>query len=258
MTRERFTVVESLVLLAGTIGLLISGGALLQGRAPFWGLLPSEIFVVAAPTLLAARVGRVAPAGLGLARPSLRGILGGLLVGAGGFYLTTSIIEAAIERVAPPPPILRDELHRLIGGRPLAVELAVLALAPALCEELVFRGAILRAFLPHGRALAVFVSALGFALFHLEAYKVPPIFVLGLLFGLAATVGRSLAPSVAAHFANNAIVVALVHTRHDDPPPIASALGAALASASVAAIAAGLVLVQQGSRGSLKTRDLSG
>lgn len=257
MTRERFGLVESLVILASTIGFLATGGALLQGRFGFWGLVPSELVAVAGPTVLALFIGRVAPAGVGLRRPSLRALAGGILVGAGGFYLVTAIVEASIEKVAPPSPELRASLHGLIGGRPLAVEIGVLAVLPALCEELVFRGALLESWRVKSGALAVLTTSIAFGAFHLDAYKLAPIVCLGALFGTVALRARSIFPSILAHATNNAIVVALVHYRRDDPPPIASGAGAALACASAVAIAAGIALARTRSGASQESPSLS-
>lgn len=244
--KDRLGVVESVLLLVCTVGLLFTGGGLLQARFGFSGLFASELCAVLAPTVLVWRVKRLAPAAIGLARPTVRSIFGGLLVGAGGFYLVSAGIEALVERAAPLPPALKSELQRLMfppgGMRPLAIDLAVLAITPAICEELLFRGALLTAWRPAGKWIAVASTALAFGLFHGWIYKLPPTVALGLLFGALAWRARSIAPSMVAHATNNALVVILVRYGYEDPPAIGSTLGLALAGGSAVAIAAGLAL----------------
>jgi sodium transport system permease protein len=240
---EALPVVDSLVLLAGATAALATVGGLVQQRFGWAGLIATELLVVLAPTLAMARFAKVGARGIGLSRPSVRSLVGGALAGAGGFYLATALVEAAVERLAPLPPTLRSELERLIvpqaGARPLALDLVVLALAPAVCEELLFRGALLmswrRALHP---ALAATASALAFAAFHLSLYKLAPLAALGLLAAALALRARSVAPAMALHLVNNGLVVILVRAGRE-PPSVATGPGLACLVASVAAIAAG-------------------
>src|SRR5207249_4147412 len=130
-----------------------------------------EVALVLAPTLASLRLARVPPSsGLGLTPVGPRAIAGALLVAVGGFYLVAGGLEPALERIALPPAGLRDQLHRLLlppgGPRPLAADLLALAIVPAVCEEALFRGALLRALAPVSRRAAVVATALAFGFFH--------------------------------------------------------------------------------------------
>ena len=93
----------------------------------------------------------------------------------------------------------------------------VLALVPALVEELFFRGFLLTALDEDGEspARAVVVSAVLFALFHLlvnnyiAVERLPPSLLLGLLLGWLAYRAGSIWPGVLLHLLNNALVVLL-------------------------------------------------
>src|SRR6185295_2591256 len=127
--------------------------------------------------------------GIGLAAPSPRAIAGAVLAAAGGFYLVAGGLEALQERVAPLPPLLREELRQLLlpAGRlrPLAFDLLALAILPAICEELLFRGVMLRALLPvAGTVPALLYTSLAFGAFHFSPYKVLPTATLGFLLGV--------------------------------------------------------------------------
>ncbi|MSP59801.1 MAG: CPBP family intramembrane metalloprotease [Myxococcales bacterium] len=242
----RFGHVESFILLLVTVGLLATAGGLLQLRFGFFGLALTELLVVAAPMVVAAWAFQVRPEALGLRRASPRALLGGLLVGAGGFYLVAAVLEWGMEKIAPLPPALREQMRRLIvpeeGPRPLIVDLAVLALLPAVCEELLFRGALLESWRPAGRIAAVGGAALAFGGFHLSMYKLVPTVALGALAGVVALRAASVAPAMVLHFVNNTLVVVLVRAGHEDPPPPDSVVGALLCALSVAAVAGGIKL----------------
>lgn len=86
--------------------------------------------------------------------------------------------------------------------------LVVCILAP-LAEEVIFRGAVLRTMLEHWegnkRWTAITISALLFALVHMNPAQMPHAFLLGLLIGWLYERSRSLIPCVVLHCANNTI-----------------------------------------------------
>lgn len=87
----------------------------------------------------------------------------------------------------------------------------VLAVTPAIGEELFFRGALMKVFSEtrlgiHG---AVVFSALAFALMHFEFYNTLAIFFMGLMLGYIYVYTQSIWASIAAHFINNFLQVLL-------------------------------------------------
>src|SRR5262249_52537988 len=92
---------------------------------------------------------------------------------------------------------------------------AVLAVAPAVLEELFFRGYLLTALEgEEGRpGRAVFASAALFALFHLlmagslAVERLLPSFLLGLVLGWLAVVSGSVFPGMLLHVIHNAVIV---------------------------------------------------
>lgn len=81
----------------------------------------------------------------------------------------------------------------------------VLAIMPAIGEELFFRGAVMKVFSEtrlgiHG---AIFFSALAFALMHFEFYNTLAIFFMGLVLGYIFYFTQSIWASIVAHFINN-------------------------------------------------------
>lgn len=94
-------------------------------------------------------------------------------------------------------------------------------LAPV-AEEILFRGVILRALLPYGKKLSIFVSALLFGLFHGNLVQSPFAFAVGLVLGFVA-VEYSLPWAMALHMFNNLVVSDMLTRMTYDLPEIASA-----------------------------------
>lgn len=91
--------------------------------------------------------------------------------------------------------------------------LVFMALAPAIAEELFFRGFLMNVF--HGvfknMHVAIVVTALLFSLIHVQFTKFIPMFFLAVVFGYAAYWSGSIWTSIAAHFINNALAVAQLY-----------------------------------------------
>ena len=106
------------------------------------------------------------------------------------------------------PNIVEQEFDMILRDR--WGYFAVGLLAPV-CEELVFRGAVLRALLQwtprHWVAIAV--SALLFALIHANPAQMPHAFLIGLLLGWLYYRTDSIVPGVVYHWVNNSIAYVL-------------------------------------------------
>lgn len=91
----------------------------------------------------------------------------------------------------------------------LLVNIFIIGIVPAIGEELLFRGVILRLFKEIFRNihLAVFVSALIFSMFHLQFFGFLPRLFLGMVLGYLFVYTRNLWVPIAYHFVNNAASV---------------------------------------------------
>jgi membrane protease YdiL (CAAX protease family) len=119
------------------------------------------------------------------------------------------------------------------------VSLVVIALLPALCEELVMRGVLLPSLAVRmASAPAVVLTAAVFALIHFDPIRFLFTFVLGLVLGALRLRTRSLWPPVAVHLSVNALTF-LIAPLVDDPsqaytPQPALGLACLAAGAAVA------------------------
>ena len=110
--------------------------------------------------------------------------------------------------------LLLEEHHPLTGALQssggLSIDyLLVLAVLPAVCEELAFRGFILtglrRRFQPW---TAVFLSSFLFAVFQMNVFQFAPHFVLGVVLALIALRTNSVAPAMVFHLVYNICFIA--------------------------------------------------
>lgn len=89
----------------------------------------------------------------------------------------------------------------------LWLNLFTMAVLPALLEEMIYRGYILRTLRPYGDLFAVVISSLLFSLMHGNLRQVPFAFLVGFVLGLLYVCTNNIWLPIAVHFANNAISV---------------------------------------------------
>jgi hypothetical protein len=98
----------------------------------------------------------------------------------------------------------------------LIISLLVLAISPAICEELMHRGLLLNAYERRGTIRAVFITAVLFGIFHFEITNlVGPIF-LGALIAYYVVRTNSIFAGMLAHFINNAFFVLIQYFFNKD------------------------------------------
>ena len=95
------------------------------------------------------------------------------------------------------------------SGSDLALTLVFVALIPAVAEEYLFRGNIARGLSKNGYFFAIFVSSALFALMHGNPLQLVHQFILGVACAVLYFSTRSLIPSIALHFLNNAVALVL-------------------------------------------------
>ncbi len=185
-------------------------GPLLAPLGRLGAAAAGSILCVGLPAVLA--IGRAGAPRLPLARPSGGAWLGTLLTGL-GMPSVSYLLYVACEPLLGGWRIGSNGLTtRFLAEslqQPLAAVVA-LALVPAVCEELLFRGCVLPRIADSlGKAWAVVLSAILFAVAHLDLVAVPPRALLGVVLGYAVVRTASLWPAIVLHGVNNAAALAL-------------------------------------------------
>jgi sodium transport system permease protein len=183
------------------------------------GIWASQILLLLVPGLVYALVARKdlrATFALRAAPP--RAFAAGLLIMLGAIPIGWLIAWAQGFFIEIPAEYLRAMEQLVTAGEPsrLLWLLLVVAVTPAICEELIFRGVLLQGLRSSGgMARAVIVSALVFGAFHLSfetAIRFLPTVFLGLVLGYVVWRTRSIFTGMLMHLVNNATVVVLVST----------------------------------------------
>lgn len=200
-------------------------------------------------TLVLAEVGLVAPALLFLAAvrglPSLdlpvaraMTLAWSLALGCALWLMSAGLLELQ-STVFPPSAEFIDAFRRLHASLkpsgPLDALLSILTIAitPAVCEEILFRGVLLPSFARRiGAMAAVIVSATIFAAIHVDLVpdlafdRVPFALLMGLALGAIRVRTGSLLPAIVAHAAVNTLTFAIAPLVDDptqtvpDPQPL--------------------------------------
>ncbi|MEL7586275.1 MAG: type II CAAX endopeptidase family protein [Prolixibacteraceae bacterium] len=126
-----------------------------------------------------------------------------------GAHIFLEEINLAVDRVIPAPPWFIELFNRIFendfGIYGTILKVAIIA---PLVEESIFRGIIMYGFMRnYPKAVAVLVSALLFALFHLNPWQFPATFLLGILLGWLMVVTRNIFACIAGHAINNLMVL---------------------------------------------------
>jgi sodium transport system permease protein len=176
----------------------------------------SQLLMLVVPLATLRTSGRTLAA-VGLKRTSGRYYAAAGLIGASAWYLNMRFVELL--------PLRGEDaqLLELIDRPSTAVVIVAVAIVPAICEEVLFRGVLLRGLATRFFApFAIAIAAAVFSLYHLRVVQLVPTFMLGLVLGYLALRADSVLPGMVAHFINNAC--ALVIAR-GDAPGVASVLG---------------------------------
>lgn len=146
---------------------------------------------------------RVGWAGLGFTHTAPRYLVAGVLIGCSAWY--TNMVIITVLRV---PQGGTELLKGLLEETAVVTTIGGIAVLPAVAEEIVFRGVLLRTLATQKRRwVAVVMSSAVFGIYHVLPAQVVATFLLGCLLGLLTLRARSIVPAVVAHFLNNAIAI---------------------------------------------------
>lgn len=125
-------------------------------------------------------------------------------------------VEEVLRRQSQQSKELTQQMLSLTSPGDLCLQLLVVALLPAVCEEFFFRGCLQQVLQRWfgNRHVAVVVTAVIFSLAHGDVYGFVPRLVLGLLLGYLFVFSGSMLVNAFVHFFNNAMVVVMFYLNH--------------------------------------------
>jgi membrane protease YdiL (CAAX protease family) len=190
--------------------LLFVVGGIVQTREVYTGLLITEYIIILLPNLLYLKFkGYSLKKVLRLNRINLKQIL--YVFGITIFSypvavflngIVIAIVSFFSEQMPNAVPIPDSSAMYFFS-------LFVIAIAPGICEEVMFRGTIMNAYENLGKRKAIIYSSILFGIFHLNLQNlVGPIF-LGLVLGMTAYKTNSIYASMLGHTLNNGIAITI-------------------------------------------------
>lgn len=182
------------------------------------GTLTFSLFLLV--PLLFARMGGVKlKTGFRWFPPKVLACLGAILLGftLWPFAYEIEILSLNNERIESLSKLF-ESLKLELGSVPLWVKLVSLAVLPAVCEELFFRGYLLSALLNRFSSTpAILISSFLFALFHvivrdsLFIERFFPSFLMGLSLGYVNVLARSVIPGIILHMIHNGLLITIAN-----------------------------------------------
>lgn len=178
-------------------------GGLVQSRSAIPGLLLTLYGLVLLPAFLYAKLQRLPIRETFSLRPASLDALVAAPILAVALAPMAQLLFRIQSFFLPPPESLEAGFAELLELSPLA-KIAFLALSPAICEEVLFRGLLFgllsRA---HGPVWATVVSALTFGAFHLSVYRLGATALVGVALAVVVWRTRSLWPAMVVHACYN-------------------------------------------------------
>ena len=242
----------TLIAANGMLLLALAGQAILSAlysALPGAAAIPYEAFVIAGellffapPMIYAARRPGVSLA-MRLKAPEPRAVLFPAIWAIAAFAFTMPLNALWADLLGAAGGSAVSNMPVPDGPRQLAWSLALIAGIPAICEEALFRGAILGAWERRGAGRALFASASLFALAHGRVSALPTLAVAGFALGYCAMAYDTLCASVSFHAAFNAIglIAAYLAGKGEVALPAASEASAAAPAGPAAMIFAAAV-----------------
>jgi sodium transport system permease protein len=183
-------------------------GSYLQTQDLAKGLIQTQLIIIAFPVLLLIRIFKLKSKDvLRIKMPRLKELVLIPFIAIPASIIV-AIISQVINLIYPFPENYLENLSSLFEmDLPLWGSFLVVAVAPGICEELMFRGFLPRFYEKYSMKINIVLSGLMFAAFHLDPFRFLPVFLLGMLLAYITLRSGSIVNSMLSHTLNNGFAV---------------------------------------------------
>lgn len=212
------TIQESILILIVALLLMVYAGGMLSLSYPLAGVIVPQFFIGVLPILAAIYIKADLRQVFAIHKPGVRNLIGGviLVIGAASASLLLSNVLSYL--FPENSESLNESYLNMLDGVPFAAALLLIALTPAVCEELLFRGYMFTAFRQKmSLAKAILCVSILFAISHMSLIKILPTALLGAALAYAVYASNSIFTSSLMHFLNNGFSVFLLYYGDDIP-----------------------------------------
>ncbi len=208
--RESPTILESniLYLLVGMA--LITIGSIVQTMDLYKGLLITEYILILLPVLLYLRVkGYSIKKTLRLSKVSLKQIIYTLLIMLFSYPIAVFFNYIGLIFLSKYGKVLPSLVPIPESAEEFLIGFFVMSISPGICEEIMFRGMLMKSYEPLGKKKAIVYSAILFGIFHFNLQNLLGPTFLGIIFGILTYKTNSIIIPVIAHMTNNFIALTI-------------------------------------------------
>ena len=190
-----------------TILLILYAGSLLQVKFGLAGVFGTQLILLLVPLALVIYTKRDIRQTYGFARTKVSAFIGGVFM-ITGFFPINIVLASGLMKLFPASTDNVETAFAGFMGDNICAALLVIALAPAVCEEMLFRGMILHSLKARYRAVsAIAITSVLFGFYHMSLVKFVPTGLLGLVLCYVVWRTGSIYPAMLMHFLNNAYSV---------------------------------------------------
>lgn len=196
------------ILYAIGLVLLIYVGTTLQMKFKMVGLGLTQVMIIAMPILFAIYIKTDFKNTFSLKLPSIKHVLGGIVLWAGVYILMQITIQIILHLFPQNMEVVEALNDSIINKDNFIMNLFVVALMPAICEEMFFRGFIYTSFKGKNSCKAAIIcSGILFGFMHMDFIRIIPTSILGIAFAYCVYKSGSIFVPMILHFINNALSV---------------------------------------------------
>ncbi len=204
---------ESILIMVVALLLMVYVGGMVSASAPLSvGLIVQQAFIGVLPILAAIYIKADMKRVFSLKMPGLKNLVGAIVLGVGGICL--NLVVSSLLSMAFPnnSEAVNQQYTQILEGVSFVPALFLMALLPAVCEELMFRGYMFTAFRNHmSLPKAIIIVSLLFGVSHMSMIKIVPTALLGATLAYMIHKSGSVVTSSLVHFLNNAVAVVMLY-----------------------------------------------
>ncbi len=183
-------------------------GSLLQLKWGFGGVAGIQLMILLIPLLFVIYTKRSVKETYSFKKPTVTMFFGGVLLVFGTLFLgilltvfTSMLFPADAETAS-------EGIDTTLSGHGFLITLFVVALMPAICEEMMFRGFIFSAFRKKYKiTAAILLVAVLFGVYHMSVVRFFTTALLGAALAITVYYSGSIFPAMLMHFCNNGVAV---------------------------------------------------
>lgn len=205
------TVSDVWFVVAVTILLVLYAGSLLQVKYGLAGVFGTQLILLLVPLALVIYTKKDMKLTYGFTGTGAAGFVGSAFL-AVGVYLINIMLAGGLMKLFPQSAENVETTFSGIMGDNVPAAFLVIALAPAVCEEMLFRGLILHSLKARYRVVsAIAITAALFGAYHMSLVKFIPTGLLGAVLCYVVWKTGSIYPAMLMHFLNNACSVSVTY-----------------------------------------------